>query len=65
MHLLGRDERKTLGQIEGHLVSENRDRARSGPVVLADALVENAAEKVVILLHRQTLGSGALVIPDM
>src|SRR6056297_1225769 len=51
MQLLGRDQRKAIGQIEAHLMAEDRERARAGPVTFLVALVENAAQKRVILLH--------------
>ncbi len=51
MQLLGGDKGEALPQIEPHLMAENRDRARAGPVILAHALAENAAHKLVILLH--------------
>ena len=38
-------------QIEAHLMAEDGERAGSGPVVLADALVQDAAEQIVIGLH--------------
>ena len=37
---------KPSRQVEAHLMAEHRDRSGAGPVVLADALVEDAAEKV-------------------
>ena len=42
---------KALRQVETHLVAEDGKRAGPGPVVLADALVEDSADKVVIGLH--------------
>ena len=46
---------KPSRQIEAHLVAEDGERAGAGAVVLADALVEDAAEKIEIGLH--ALGS--------
>ena len=51
MQLLRRDERKALAEIEAHLMAEDGNRAGSGPVVLADALVQDAADEIVIGLH--------------
>jgi hypothetical protein len=38
VQLLGRDQRKALGEVEAHLVAEHRERAGAGAVVLADAV---------------------------
>ena len=51
MQLLGGDQRKTAREIEAHLMAEDRKRAGSGAVVLADAVVAHMAHEVEILLH--------------
>ena len=55
---LGGDQRKALREIEAHLVAEDRDGPRAGTVGFAGALVEDAAQKVMIGLHVGSL-SGA------
>ena len=50
MDLLGRNQRKTLRQIEAHLVPEHAVRAGSCAVFLR-AVVANAAHEFEILLH--------------
>ena len=51
MQLLGGEQREALGEVEAHLVAEHRERADAGPVLLLDALVEDAAEEIEIGLH--------------
>jgi hypothetical protein len=51
MQFLGRDERKTLGKVEPHLMAEDRKGAGARAIRLGHALVENAAEEIVIGLH--------------
>ncbi len=51
MDLLRRDERKPACQIEAHLITEQRQRACAGPVVLADARLANQPQQVEIRLH--------------
>ena len=51
MQLLGGEQREALGKVEAHLVAEHRERADAGPVLLLDALVEDAPEEIEIGLH--------------
>ena len=51
MELLGRDRRKTLAQIEAHLVAEDTQRARPRPVLLAHPMLEHMGHQIEILLH--------------
>ena len=51
MHLLGGDQREALLQVEAHLITEDRDRAGAGSVVLAYAVREHMVQQVVILTH--------------
>ena len=51
MQLLRGDERKALAEIETHLMAEDGNRPGSGPVVLADAFVHDAADQIEIGLH--------------
>src|SRR5690606_33101294 len=46
-----RDDRKSVGKVEAHLVAENRQRAGSRAVGLEGAFVQDAFEEVVILPH--------------
>src|SRR5437773_6929131 len=52
MQLLGSGERKTIGEVEAHLVAEHRERAGAGAVALLDAVAENVLDQVEILAHR-------------
>src|SRR3546814_3488090 len=49
--LLGGDERKAVGHGKAHLIAEHRARAHARAVVLLDAVLEDVADKVEILLH--------------
>ncbi len=49
VHLLRRDERKALGQIEAHLVAEDALRAGAGAVGLEHAMVAYMAHEVFVL----------------
>ena len=51
MQLLGGDQRKAVGQIEAHLVAEDRARARAGAVALFHALFEDQFHQIEILAH--------------
>jgi hypothetical protein len=44
-------QRKALGEVEPHLVTEQRQRPRSSAIHLLDALVENPVHQVEILAH--------------
>ena len=50
---------KPVGQVEAHLVAEDRPRAGAGAVGLLDALVEDPLEEVEVLLHGSNLVRGA------
>ena len=51
MQLLGGEQGEALGEVEAQLVAEHRQRADAGPVLLGDALVEDAPEEIEIGLH--------------
>ena len=53
--LLGGQHRKAGGQIEAHLMAEDRQGAGAGAVMLFRAVSENPFEQVVILIHGVTL----------
>ena len=55
MHLLGGDQRKTVGQVEAHLMAEDRARAGAGAVALFHALGEHAFHQVEILAHASVI----------
>ena len=54
MQLLGRDQRKTLLQIEPHLIAEQRTR-RTGAIGLQCAALEHVAHEIFVLVHRTIL----------
>src|SRR5260370_39001463 len=49
--LLGGQHRKSGGQIEAHLMAEDRQRTGAGAVLLLRAVRENPFEQIVILIH--------------
>lgn len=51
MQFLGGQTGKALGQVEPHLVAENRDRPGPGPVLLPYPRVAHAAHQVQVLAH--------------
>jgi hypothetical protein len=51
VELLGGEDREALGQVEAHLVAEDRQGAGPGAVPLLHSLVEDAADQVEIGLH--------------
>ena len=51
VQFLGGDERKAFGQIEAHLMAEDRKRAGACAVVLLRAVPEHRLHQVVILPH--------------
>lgn len=51
MKLFGCDQRKALVQVEAHLMTEHRARARAGTVSLVMAMLEYMAHEVYVLLH--------------
>jgi hypothetical protein len=53
MDALGRDDRKTLRQIETLLTAKRADRPRAGPVHLASAAFENVFEQFLVLDHEE------------
>ena len=66
MHLLGGDQRKTVRQVEAHLMAEDRTRAGAGAVVFFHAGITGKPEQVEILLHQETLkDSDRRFIPGM
>ncbi|BCI71056.1 hypothetical protein SPKIRA_18860 [Sphingomonas paucimobilis] len=54
MQLLGGQDGKTLGQIEAHLVAEDRQRAGAGAVHLLHTLGQHPVHEVEILAHGRT-----------
>src|ERR1700682_1033679 len=56
MQLLGRSERKALGEVEAQLVAEHRKRAGAGTVVFFDAVLEDAFEEIEIRAHGLYIG---------
>ena len=51
MYFLGRQKRKSLGEVKSHLMPEDALRTDAGAVVLDHALLTDTAEKVKVLLH--------------
>src|SRR3974390_1638843 len=51
MQLLGRQHWEAVGQVEAHLMSENRQRTRAGAIVLLDAAVEDRLYEIEVLAH--------------
>src|SRR5438128_6681462 len=49
---LGRDDWKSLAQIETRLVSKMRDGADAGAVLMLSTVFENCFKNVVILFHK-------------
>src|SRR4051812_44820103 len=59
MELLGPDQKEAFGEIEPHLVAEDREGARAGPVLLWNARVEDAAEELLVGLHDLSMAGAA------
>jgi hypothetical protein len=51
MEFFGRHHGEAFGQVEAHLVAENRDGARARTVFFFGALFEHAAHQVMVLFH--------------
>ena len=51
MQLLGGGEREAVGEVEAHLVAEDRQRAGAGAVVLLRTVGEDPFHQVVVLAH--------------
>ena len=51
--LLGGDQRKAVGQIEAHLMAEDRQRAGAGAVALLHARLQHFFHQIEILAHLQ------------
>ena len=51
MYFLGRQKRKSLGEVKSHLMPEDALRTDAGAVVLDHTLLTDTAEKVKVLLH--------------
>ncbi len=51
VQLLGRQQRKTILQVEPHLMTEYAQRSRSGTVGFARPVLANTGQKIEILLH--------------
>ncbi|MFC5042936.1 hypothetical protein [Ornithinimicrobium kibberense] len=58
MQLLGRQRGEALGEVEPHLVAEDRQGPGAGAVALLHALVEDPAQEVQVLLHTARVGGG-------
>jgi hypothetical protein len=52
VHLLRRDEREALMQVETHLVAEDGTRAGAGAVGLDGTVFQHMAHQVEVLAHR-------------
>jgi hypothetical protein len=57
--LLGGEQGKTLGQVEAHLVAEDRERPRAGAVGLLGPVLLDVAKQVEIRLHAARTLTGA------
>jgi len=55
MQLLRRQHREAIGQIESHLVSEDRQGADTGAIGLFDTMIEYMLDQIEILLHEQLI----------
>ena len=51
MQLLGGDNRKTLRQIETHLIPEHAQGARTGAILFTGSVFAHMAHEIEILLH--------------
>ena len=51
VHLLGRQQRETIGKVAAQLVAEHAARARSCAVFLVNAVLHHVAHQVKILFH--------------
>jgi hypothetical protein len=60
--LLGGQHRESGGQIEAHLMAEDRQGAGAGAVVFFHAVGKNTFEQIVILIHRVTLSASETAI---
>jgi len=49
--LLGGEEGETLGEVEAHLVAEERTRAGAGAVAFLDAGFEDRAHEIKVEFH--------------
>ena len=59
MQLLRRHQREAVGEIEAHLVAEDRFRAGAGPVGFDQAGVEHELHQIEILAHLLSLANSA------
>ena len=55
MHFFGSHQRKSLLQIEPHLISKRADGAGAGTVMFLDPFIENMLKQIEILLHGRNL----------
>src|SRR5690606_1331910 len=55
VQLLGGDQRKTLRQVEPHLVSEHRAGARTGAVGFQYAMFVDLARVIFVLVHERVV----------
>ena len=53
MHFLRRQQRKSVGKVESHLIAENALRSDPGPVVLHHPIFPDMSQKFKILFHLQ------------
>jgi hypothetical protein len=61
VQFLGGEEGKPFGEIEAHLVAEDRQGAGSGAVHLRHALVEDSLQELVIGMHALSMPGDAKV----
>ena len=54
VEFLGRDRRKTPGQVEPHLVTEVTDGPRAGTVGLAGAVIQDMLQKIQVGAHQDS-----------
>jgi hypothetical protein len=57
VQLLGGDKGKAFAQIEAHLMTEHRERAGAGAILLGDSLGEDPLHKVLVLVHESYIES--------
>lgn len=56
MNLFRRHQRKSLAEVEPHLITETTDSAGTGSIMLLHAMVKYMREEIEILLHGRNLG---------
>ena len=56
MELFGGEQREAVGQIETHLIAENRVCAGAGSVGFDSAVVKDMSEQLLVLFHECEVG---------